>query len=240
MGGGGLRIIPHKTWNVYGYEQRKKVEEDERREKKRLAKLGDENARKNVKNALKQLNKNSDGGTSISQSSSPERETAKDHKKWVKKSKADEEKLKYEHGKEFNFGKMLKRRMTPWYQQDKKGDWRDQKKKVDTSSSEEELGSHENFKMAKILKALKEKKKEKKAKKERKKSKKKKEKKSKKKSKKKSHRSDRERSRNRDKIDKKLKIGEKSSKMEELRKKKYAREKREKKREAELLKSIKH
>lgn len=49
MGGGGLRILPHKTWNVYGYEQRKRVEDDERREKKRLEKLGNKEARNNVK-----------------------------------------------------------------------------------------------------------------------------------------------------------------------------------------------
>lgn len=50
-----MRIIPHKTWNVYGFEQRKKVEDDERVEKKRLDKLKDQEARKNVTEALELL-----------------------------------------------------------------------------------------------------------------------------------------------------------------------------------------
>lgn len=40
---------------------------------------------------------------------------AKEQKAWFKKSKKDEEKLKMDHGREFSFGNMLKKRMQPWY-----------------------------------------------------------------------------------------------------------------------------
>lgn len=211
MGGGGLRILPHKTWNVYGYEQRKKVEEDELREKKRLQKLGDKEARGNVKNALKML-QNEENGTSISKSSSPERKTAKERKEWFKKSKKDEEKLKFDQGSEFTFSKMLKKRMTPWYSKDKGQAQNDRRGKFIESSSDEEPVKYANTKMDKISAFLKESK-------QRKKDKKKKSKKSKKKKSKK------------EKKDKKEKID-----LKELRKRKMDRERKEKYREAKLLK----
>ncbi len=30
MGGGGLRILPHKSWNVWNYDNRERVRRDER------------------------------------------------------------------------------------------------------------------------------------------------------------------------------------------------------------------
>ncbi len=34
MGGGGLRILPHKSWNVYNYDNRLRVEQDEKQAQK--------------------------------------------------------------------------------------------------------------------------------------------------------------------------------------------------------------